>query len=78
VTWLTKELIDAAVPNHTVLRYETDVTCSDDPRNRAGFDAEFADKEWRCRRCCMLDCLDGNAPDGVGVYLGLNFGGNVR
>lgn len=53
---LTLELVNIAAPEHSRLRYKDDVICSDDKR-LGGLDVEFEAKEWRCKRCVLLDIL---------------------
>lgn len=53
---LTLEMIDVLVPEHTVLRYQEKVICSDDDRV-GGLNFDKLDKEYRCKRCCLLDIL---------------------
>ena len=74
---LTRGTIDLMVPEHSVLRYQEGVVCRDDNR-LGGFARDFADKEWRCKRCCLLDLLDGNAPPHAAVALEVSGCGNVR
>ena len=74
---LTQDIVDLLVPTHTVLRYKEEVVCTDENR-LGGFSYDFADKEWRCKRCCLLDLLDGFAPDGVTFSLQVYGYGNIR
>lgn len=77
VRTLTRDVVDILVPDHTILRYQEGVICTDDDR-RGGFSYDFAAKEWRCKRCCLLDILDGDAPDDVDFVLEVHGYGNVR
>lgn len=61
-TKLTKEIIDLLVPYHTVLRYHDEVICSDE-NHVGGLDYTFADKEWRCKRCVLLDLVSEDEYD---------------
>jgi hypothetical protein len=78
MTWLTKEIIDAAVPEHTLLRYEKTTICSDDTRFGGFHGRAFEEKEWRRLRCCLLEYIDGDAPREFRVFLDTRRGGNVR
>lgn len=74
---LTREIIDNFVPHHTVLRYEIECICSDEDR-RGGIYYDFANKEWRCKRCVLLDLLEkGEIPDWVQIDLEVDGYGNV-
>ena len=54
---LTRELVDIAAPEHTQLRYQGRVICTDDNR-LGGLNADFEHKEWRCKRCVLLDIIE--------------------
>lgn len=74
---LTKDIIDIFAPTHTILRYQEKIVCTDEER-QGGFHYGFADKEWRCKRCCLLDILkDGACPEGVEITLQVRGCGNV-
>jgi hypothetical protein len=53
---LTLAMVDALVPTHTVLRYEKSIICNDTDRV-GGLDRDVTNKEWRCKRCCLLDLI---------------------
>lgn len=74
---LTLAIINKFAPKHTVLRYQDEVVCTDENR-RGGFRFEFLAKEWRCKRCCLLDILDDRAPDDVELSLEVYDVGNVK
>lgn len=74
---LTRDVVDILVPDHTILRYQKEVICTDEDR-RGGFHYEFESKAWRCKRCCLLDILeDGEAPEGVDFVLEVHGYGNI-
>jgi len=78
---LTLDIINTLVPEHSILRYQDKVICSDDKRV-GGLRHEFADKEWRCKRCVLLDLLDDYpVPEWAqeaAVVLQVRYVGNVR
>jgi hypothetical protein len=55
---VTRALVDTAAPEHTRLRYHDQVICTDDNR-LGGLNADFTHKEWRCKRCVLLDIIEG-------------------
>lgn len=57
LTKLTPQLVDLFAPEHTQLRYQDRVICTDDDR-KGGMFAAFEAKEWRCKRCFLLDLID--------------------
>lgn len=75
---LTKRMIDFLVPEHTVLRYEKSIICNDE-NLAGGFRREIAPKEWRCKRCCLLQIAqnDLSVPDDVTLDLEVNGWGNI-
>jgi hypothetical protein len=69
-------IVQVFAPTHTKMRYYDEVVC-DDANRSGGFTRNIADKEWRCLRCCLLDAMDGWAPEGFGVDIEVYGVGNV-
>ncbi len=77
---LTPEVVELFAPEHTQLRYQNRVICADNDR-KGGMFAAVESKEWRCKRCFLLDLieehefLDENPPR---LVLDIYDWGNVR
>ena len=54
---LTPEIVDLFAPEHTQLRYQDRVICTDNDR-KGGMFAALESKEWRCKRCVLLDLIN--------------------
>lgn len=76
---LSLEAINTLAPSHTTLRFKKSLLCSDE-KPVCGFNIQIPSKEWRCKRCCLLQMLQGpwkDIPDNVGLELRILVGGDI-